>query len=133
MTTTTTTTIATPNSEKKSRAAFARRPKSLAAVGEEDALVGSGDARVEEHEFKAETARLLDIVTNVCTRKRSVFELISSSVGVEKRTTQSNKKGMDGMGSRTQRKSRSLGLRYRRWRRKRKSGDVVVAVDEINY
>ena len=131
--TTTRTTIATPKGKRKTeplcedtKAAEKRKTKD-----EERETLSSAAATLasKEHEFKAETARLLDIVTNSLYQEKEEFlrELISNEKRktrnfLEKRRPKAIKGERRSMGSRTQRKSRSLGLRYRRWRRKEETG-----------
>ena len=87
---TTTTTIATPQiREKRFQSRFCEETKVAAAVGARKTLSSAAATPAsKEHEFKAETARLLDIVTNSLYQEKEVFlrELISNaSDALEKR------------------------------------------------
>ena len=89
-TTTTTTTTTTPQiREKRFQSRFCEETKVAAAVGARKTLSSAAATPAsKEHEFKAETARLLDIVTNSLYQEKEVFlrELISNaSDALEKR------------------------------------------------
>ena len=85
----TTRTIATPQiREKRSQSRFCEDTKAAAVRTRKTLSSAAATLASKEHEFKAETARLLDIVTNSLYQEKEVFlrELISNaSDALEKR------------------------------------------------